>query len=158
MSIPGIQTTVAWVRGDQQFLDGKYSRAHTWTFDGGTRVLASSSPHIVPLPFSVERAVDPEEAFIVSLSSCHMLWFLSIAARNGFRVNEYRDTAIGEMSKNDHGKLFVSVVRLRPYIQWDGDAPKNSTIVEWHNIAHDECFLANSVKTIVLTEPVFSET
>ena len=154
MSIPEIQTMIEWERGDNPFLDGKYSRAHTWTFDGGAIVLASSSPHIVPLPFSVEKAVDPEEAFVVSLSSCHMLWFLSIAAKQGFRVNAYRDSAIGEMSRNEQGKLFVSVVRLHPFVEWDGEAPDVSRVVEMHHNAHEECFIANSVKTEVLCHPV----
>jgi organic hydroperoxide reductase OsmC/OhrA len=151
-----IQSTVRWERGDAQFIDGRYSRAHSWSFDGGAVVPASSSPHIVPLPFSVESAVDPEEAFVASLSSCHMLWFLSIAANRGLRVNCYRDVAIGEMSKNEDNKLVISIVRLRPHIDWDGDAPADSVIVEMHHKAHDECFIANSVRTTVLTEPFFN--
>lgn len=91
-----IQSSIVWERGAAQFIDGKYSRAHSWSFDGGAVVPASSSPHIVPLPFSIESAVDPEEAFVASLSSCHMLWFLSIAAKRGLRVNFYRDVAVGE--------------------------------------------------------------
>lgn len=151
-----IQSTVTWERGNAQFIDGKYSRAHSWSFDGGPVVLASSSPHIVPLPFSIESAVDPEEAFVVSLSSCHMLWFLSIAAKRGLRVNYYRDHAIGEMSKNEDNKLVISIVRLRPHVDWDGDTPADSEIVEMHHKAHEECFIANSVRTTVLTEPILN--
>ena len=153
-----IQSTVTWVRGEAQFIDGRYSRAHSWSFDGGAVVLASSSPHIVPLPFSIESAVDPEEAFVASISSCHMLWFLSIAAKRGFRVNYYRDVAIGEMSKNEGNKLVISIVRLRPHVDWDGDTPADSDIVELHQKAHEECFIANSVRTTVLTEPVLNRT
>ncbi len=102
----------------------------------------------------MEKALDPEEAFVVSLSSCHMLWFLSIAAKKGFRFNAYRDSAIGQMSRNEQGKLFVSVVRLRPFVEWDGQAPDVSRVVEMHQNAHEECFIANSVKTEVLCHPV----
>jgi organic hydroperoxide reductase OsmC/OhrA len=153
-----IQSTVRWERGDAQFIDGRYSRAHSWSFDGGAVVPASSSPHIVPLPFSIESAVDPEEAFVASLSSCHMLWFLSIAAKRGLRVNFYRDTAIGEMSKNEDNKLVIAIVRLRPHVDWNGDTPADSEIVEMHQKAHEECFIANSVRTTVLTEPVLKRT
>jgi organic hydroperoxide reductase OsmC/OhrA len=114
-----IQSTIVWERGAAQFIDGKYSRAHSWSFDGGAVVPASSSPHIVPLPFSIESAVDPEEAFVASLSSCHMLWFLSIAAKRGLRVNFYRDVAVGEMGHNEHNKLVISLVRLSC-----GDCPR----------------------------------
>lgn len=157
-SMTEIQSTVTWERGDAPFIDGRYSRAHSWSFDGGAVVPASSSPHIVPLPFSIESAVDPEEAFVASLSSCHMLWFLSIAAKRGFRVNYYRDVAIGEMSKNEDNKLVISIVRLRPHVDWDGDTPVDSEIVEMHQKAHEECFIANSVRTTVLTEPVLNRT
>jgi len=157
-SMTEIQSTVTWERGGVQFIDGKYSRAHSWSFDGGAVVLASSSPHIVPLPFSIESAVDPEEAFVASPSSCHMLWFLSIAAKRGLRVNHYRDVAVGEMRKNERNKLVISIVRLRPQIDWDGDTPTDSVIVEMHHEAHEECFIANSVRTTVLTEPIFNRT
>ncbi len=153
-----IQSTVTWERGDAQFIDGRYSRSHFWSFDGGAVVPASSSPHFVPLPFSIESAVDPEEAFVVSLSSCHMLWFLSIAAKRCFRVNYYRDVAIGEMSKSEDNKLVISIVRLRPQVDWEGDTPADSEIVEMHQKAHEECFIANSVRTTVLTEPVLNRT
>lgn len=155
MSIPEIQTTIKWERGNDPFLNGSYSRGHMWIFDGGIYVRASSSPHIVPLPHSDENAVDPEEAFIVSLSSCHMLWFLSIASKRGFRVNAYRDTAIGEISKDERGKLIVSVVRLRPFVEWVGNSPSNLLVTELHHEAHEECFIANSVRTLVVTEPIF---
>lgn len=149
-----IQSTVTWNRGDAEFIDGRYSRAHSWAFDGGLVVPASSSPQIVPLPFSIESAIDPEEAFVAAISSCHMLWFLSIAAARGFRVNHYCDAAIGEMSRNEQGKPVISIVRLRPQVEWDGDMPAESELVAMHQKAHEECFIANSVRTTVLTEPI----
>jgi organic hydroperoxide reductase OsmC/OhrA len=153
-----IQSSIVWEHGAAQFIDGKYSRARSWSFDGGAVVPASSSPQIVPLPFSIESAVDPEEAFVASLSSCHMLWFLSIAAKRGLRVNFYRDVAVGEMGHNEHNKLVISLVRLRPEIHWDGETPADSVIVEMHHDAQAECFIANSVRTQVLTEPILKRT
>src|SRR5579871_5497698 len=97
------KATVVWERGTQAFLDNRYSRAHKWKFDEGYEVEASSSPHVVPLPLSINAAIDPEEAFIASLSSCHMLWFLAIAAKQRFCVDSYEDEAIGTMSKNESG-------------------------------------------------------
>ncbi|HMO14450.1 MAG TPA: OsmC family protein [Pirellulaceae bacterium] len=148
-----INTTITWQRNNEKFIDGRYSRAHTWNFDGGFTVPASSSPHVVPIPYSVESAVDPEEAFVASLSSCHMLWFLSIAAKRGFVLDSYHDSAVGEMSKNEDGKLFVSVVRLRPCIGWNGDAPDGSQILAMHEEAHASCFIANSVLTTIYIDP-----
>ena len=118
-----LSARVEWKRGDDPFFDGKYSRAHSWTFDGGAVVPASSSPHIVPVPFSVAAAVDPEEAFVASLASCHLLWFLSICAKRGFCVNGYTDSATGEMSVNERGKLVISVVCLHPCVDWVGEIP-----------------------------------
>lgn len=155
MKTSAIEAALSWERKGEKFVDGKYSRAHCWQFDGGLTVPASSSPDIVPLPYSVETAIDPEEAFVASLSSCHLLWFLSIAAKRGYRVNSYHDAAVGVLEQNGQGKLVISVVRLRPYIEWDGEKPDDGAIVEMHRLAHDECMIANSVRTIVLTEPVF---
>src|SRR5437763_1448156 len=106
--------TIHWERGGQRFTDNRYSRRHSWSFDGGAKVAASSSPHVVPLPYSDAAAVDPEEAFVASLSSCHMLWFLSIAAQHGFCVDTYVDDAVGTMAKNDSRKLAITRVTLRP--------------------------------------------
>src|SRR2546428_9233200 len=96
-------SVVVWSRGGAAFTDNRYSRGHRWLFDGGVEVPASASPQVVPVPLSVAAAVDPEEAFVVSLSSCHMLWFLSIAARQGFRVESYRDEAVGVLAKDATG-------------------------------------------------------
>jgi organic hydroperoxide reductase OsmC/OhrA len=144
---------VIWSRGEQNFLDNRYSRGHVWEFDGGTRVPASASPHVVPAPLSVEANVDPEEAFVASLSSCHMLFFLSIAAKEGFVVNEYVDEAVGTMEKNDHGDMAMTRVRLRPSIVFSGERrPTREQLEKIHHRAHGLCFIANSVKTEVTTE------
>lgn len=149
-----IQCRIDWRRGEEVFLDHRYHRSHSWTFDGGVVVAASSSPEIVPVPMSDESAVDPEEAFVASLSSCHMLWFLSIAAKRGFIVDSYRDDPCGVMSRNDRGKLVLSEVVLRPTIRWSGQSlPAAKHIEQMHDRAHDECFLANSVKTVIRVQP-----
>ena len=149
------QTVVTWSRQEAVFLDNRYSRAHTWQFDGGIEVPASSSPHVVPPPMSVAAAVDPEEAFVVSLSSCHMLWFLSLAAAQKWVVESYRDAAVGLLAKNGAGKLVMTVVTLRPEVVFSGERqPAAAEISALHRRAHEECFLANSVKTEVRCEPV----
>jgi len=152
------RTLVEWTRAGAAFSDNRYSRGHRWLFDGGVEVPASSSPHIVPLPMSVAAAVDPEEAFIASLSSCHLLWFLSIAARRGFIVDSYQDHAIGIMGKDATGRLAMTRVTLRPETQFSGaKRPTADDVLAMHHEAHDQCFIANSVKTDVRCEPAFSE-
>ncbi|WP_137937924.1 OsmC family protein [Chitinivorax sp. B] len=147
---------VLWLRGEQQFLDNRYSRRHRLRFDGGIEVVGSSSPNVVPVPMSDEAAVDPEEAFVGSLSSCHMLWFLSIAAKRQFRVDRYADTAVGVMARNVEGKLAMTVVTLRPVVVFSGERlPTRREIEQMHHEAHDACFIANSVKSEVRCEPVF---
>ena len=147
---------IAWNRGNQPFLDNRYSRRHLMRFDGGAEVAGSSSPHVVRVPFSDPSAVDPEEAFVASLSCCHMLWFLHIAADRRFRVDSYIDNAEGIMEKNANGKLVVSVVTLRPKVVFSGDAvPTKDDILAMHHQAHEDCFIANSVLTAVRCEPVF---
>lgn len=146
---------VRWQLGEADFLGRRYSRAHTWTFDGGAVVPASSSPHVVPLPMSDARAVDPEEAFVASLSSCHMLWFLDIASRAGYVVEAYEDAAQGRMGRNDAGRLVVDIVTLRPRVRFAGArVPDAAALAALHHEAHDECFLANSVRCQVRCEPV----
>jgi organic hydroperoxide reductase OsmC/OhrA len=148
-------STIRWERGDQPFTDNKYSRSHTWRFDGGVEVTGSSSPHVVPLPYSRSDAVDPEEAFVASLSSCHMLWFLSIAAKRGFCVDSYIDNAEGVMARNASGKFAMTLVTLRPRVVFTGSRMPTGTEIEaMHHKAHAECFIANSVKTEVRCEPV----
>jgi len=139
----------------EAFVDNKYSRAHTWLFDGGLEIAASSSPQVVPTPYSVEANVDPEEAFVASLSSCHMLWFLSLAANEKYIVNSYCDKAVGIMAKNSAGKLAMTKVTLRPNVIFDSNnKPTTEQMNELHHLAHEKCFIANSVKTNVKIEPV----
>jgi organic hydroperoxide reductase OsmC/OhrA len=146
--------TVSWKRAaNETFTDNRYSRGHEWAFDGGMRLRASSSPHVVP-KYSDPAGVDPEEAFIASLSSCHMLTFLYLAAKKGFVVDSYIDEAQGKMAKNDKGRFFVSEVVLHPKINWGGPAPDRTALDELHHAAHEECFIANSVVTDVRCEPV----
>ena len=146
---------IEWTRGDSPFTDQRYSRRHVMRFDGGAEVAASSSPHVVPVPMSDARAVDPEEAFVASLASCHMLWFLSIAATRGHVVDRYTDDAIGTMARNHDGRLAITVVTLRPEVHFGaGSAPAAEALHAMHAAAHDACFIANSVRTDVRIEPV----
>jgi len=146
--------TIRWRSKDaQSYLAGKYSRGHEWFFDGGTTVPASASPHIVALPYSVEANVDPEEAFVASLSSCHMLFVLEIAAKNRFIIDAYVDQAIGIMEADENNRQWMSRVILRPRITFSGDKqPDHSKLEKMHHQAHEACFIANSVKTEVITE------
>jgi organic hydroperoxide reductase OsmC/OhrA len=149
---------IIWVRNDEDFLDKKYSRRHILRFDGGAQITASASPHMVPVPLSDSTAVDPEELFVSALSSCHMLWFLAMAAKQGFRVDRYVDKAIGVMGENRDGDWAMIRVTLRPEVLFSGDKqPTHSQINEMHEQAHEECFIASSVKTDVVCEPVHSE-
>ena len=145
---------INWTRSsDENYIDNKYSREHEWTFDGGVIIQASSSPHIVPLPYSVEANVDPEEAFVASISSCHMLFFLSVAAKRRYVVDSYIDNAVGLMEKGEDGKVSMTTVTLRPHVQFSGD--RQPTIVQlekMHHQSHEQCFIANSVKTEIITE------
>lgn len=146
--------SIQWARGaDEAFVDQRYSRGHEWVFDGGVRVPASSSPHVVPLPYSVEANVDPEEAFVASLSSCHMLFFLAIAAQQGFVVESYVDHAVGVMEKGSDGKIAMTKVTLRPKTVFSEERhPSDEVLEQIHHAAHEKCFIANSVKTEVVTE------
>ena len=149
---------VIWQRGEQDFLGNRYSRKHLLRFDGGLEIAGSSSPHVVPVPMSDETAVDPEEAFIASLASCHMLWFLSIAAKRRFCIDDYHDNASGLMQANAAGKLFISQVTLRPAVNFSGERlPTREQIEQMHHQAHEECFIANSVKSEVRCEPRFTD-
>ena len=144
---------IEWSSNGSKFTDNRYSRAHQWTFDGGAVVLASSSPHVVRVPFSDPAGVDPEEAYVAALSSCHMLWFLSIAAEQGYVVTSYRDEAEGTMAKNDADKEVVTRVVLKPAVAFAGaKTPSDEALAHLHHLAHDACFLANSVKTVIDVE------
>jgi organic hydroperoxide reductase OsmC/OhrA len=145
---------VLWERGDAAFLDNRYSRRHVIRFDGGAELPGSSSPTVVKPPYSDPAAVDPEEMLIASISSCHMLWFLSIAAEEKFRVDRYEDEAEGVMEKNAEGKMAVTRVTLRPSVKFSGERlPTEEDLGRLHHRAHEECFIANSVKTEVRCEP-----
>lgn len=137
------------------FVDNAFSRHHVWEFDGGLTVPASASPHIVPVPMSVEENIDPEEAYVAALSSCHMLWFLAIAARRKYVVDSYVDAAKGVMAENAEGKLTMTRVTLRPKVTFAADTtPAPDKVANMHHLAHENCFIANSVKTQVIVEPV----
>ena len=140
---------VRWERKDALFTDHRYSRAHIWRFDGGAEVPASSSPLVVREPMSDPKGVDPEEAFIAALSSCHMLFFLDFASRSGFVVDSYVDDAIGVMGKDEDGKDYVATVDLRPVITFSGKSPNAEELADLHHRSHDVCFIARSVKTRV---------
>jgi organic hydroperoxide reductase OsmC/OhrA len=149
------QATISWERGGADSSLHRYRRAHTWTFDGGLTVAASASPQIVRAPYSDAAAIDPEEAFVAALSSCHMLWFLDIATQRGFRVERYVDNAVGVMEKNDTGRLAITRVRLRPQATFAGEKlPTTAEVDALHHAAHEDCFIANSVKTEVRCEPI----
>lgn len=149
------QATISWHRFDQPFTDNSYSRGHEWSFDGGLTVPASASPDIVPLPMSVAENVDPEEAFVASISSCHMLFFLSLAAKRGVVVDHYTDKAIGFMEKRADGKTAMSRVILRPDAVYSGETrPDRTQLENLHHRAHELCFIANSVLTEIVVEIV----
>jgi organic hydroperoxide reductase OsmC/OhrA len=147
-------TAVRWRRKpDERFLDGRYSRAHEWAFDGGARVAASSSPHVVPLPFSDPAGVDPEEALAASLASCHMLFFLDFARRAGFLVDAYEDEAEGVMQAGPDGRAWMARVTLKPHVVFTGDKrPRRADVDALHRRAHEACYIANSVKSEVRVE------
>ena len=141
------RVSIRWNRGGARFTDLRYSRSHEWAFDGGAKVPASSSPKVVPLPFSVPEAVDPEEALVASASSCHMLSFLYFAARAGYVVDSYLDEPVGEMHKNEAGKQAITRITLHPRISFSGDQrPGSDELRALHHQAHGECYIANSVR------------
>jgi organic hydroperoxide reductase OsmC/OhrA len=142
---------IVWTRADATFTDNRYSRAHLWRFDGGVEVPASSSPLSVKLPLSRADAVDPEEALVAALASCHMLFFLGFAAKAGFVVDRYEDAPVGMMTKNERGKLFISKVTLAPSITFSGTKqPSADELDALHHHAHEECYIANSVRAEVV--------
>jgi organic hydroperoxide reductase OsmC/OhrA len=143
--------TIEWL-SDGGFREGRYSRAHSWRFDGGTVVPASASPHVVPAPMSDPAGVDPEEALVASVSSCHMLWFLHLARDAGLDLAGYRDEARGTMGRDDRGRMAVTRIVLRPEIDFAGDAPDAETLARLHHEAHEKCFIANSLRTEIVVE------
>jgi organic hydroperoxide reductase OsmC/OhrA len=149
---------IAWetAASAEDFVKLRYSREHTWTFDGGVTVPASSSPSVVPPPWSSAAAVDPEEAFVAAIASCHMLSFLWVAARAGFAVERYRDDAVGEMTKGPTGTPWVSKVTLSPVIAYRATPPTAAEAADLHHKAHEACFIAASVKTEIVVAGVGS--
>lgn len=146
--------SIHWRRGTAAFGKGHYARTHVWHFDGGATVHASASPDIVPAPWSDPGAVDPEEAFVAALSSCHMLWFLSLASAKGFVVDSYEDDAVGTMREIAAGKAMIAEVVLHPHAAFDpAHAATREQLDALHHAAHERCFLANSVKTKIRVEP-----
>jgi len=147
------RATVRWQRSGPDFLKGKYSREHVWSFDGGATVAASSSPSAIPAPWSNAACVDPEEAFVAAISSCHMLTFLWLASKQGFEVDRYEDEAVGVMTKNEQGIPWVSAVTLHPKIVYgENRQPTSAENERLHHLAHEQCFIANSVKTKVTVD------
>lgn len=147
------EAKISWVRNDADFTDLKYSRGHEWSFDGGIKVPASASPLAVRAPFSVAEAIDPEEALVAAAASCHMLMFLFLAAKQGYVVESYADSAFGVMGKNPQGKMAITRITLRPEIKFSGEKlPDREELAALHHKAHDECIIANSVKSEVSIE------
>jgi organic hydroperoxide reductase OsmC/OhrA len=146
------RASIEWAGGATagDFLKLRYTREHRWTFDGGVEVLASSSPSVVPAPWSNPRGVDPEEAYVASIASCHMLTFLFVAAKAGFAVTHYRDEAVGVLTRTDKGVAWVSKVTLAPQITYADKQPTAEELARLHHAAHDGCFIANSVKTEIV--------
>lgn len=145
--------TISWQRQGAAFIDKKYSRVHQWQFDGGATVLGSPSPHVVRLPYSDPAGVDPEEAFVASISACHMLWFLDLAAGQKLVVERYEDHAVGTLARNAQRKSAITRVVLRPLIAFADPVPSAEQIAALHHESHDKCFIANSVLTEILVEP-----
>jgi organic hydroperoxide reductase OsmC/OhrA len=155
-SVSHYAASISWEKGPARFIDNRYSRAHVWEFDGGAVIKASSSPGVVPVPFSDPNAVDPEEALVASLASCHMLWFLSIAAKRGYCIQSYRDQAVGVMAPGPRGKLCMTAVTLYPHTVFTSvKVPSKASVEEMHQQAQEECFIANSVTTRLTTIPTF---
>ena len=148
------KATIKWSGTGPDFLKGKYSREHTWTFDGGAIIPASPSPHVVPPPWSNPACVDPEEAFVAAISSCHMLTFLYLASKEGFQIDSYEDEAVGLVTKNEQGVPWVSSVTLNPRVTYSGEQIAHTCGHERLNhLAHEQCYIANSVKTEVIVRP-----
>ncbi|QDH71950.1 OsmC family protein [Brevundimonas sp. M20] len=146
--------TVEWVRGEQPFLDNRYSRAHDWRFDGGAVVRGSSAPGSVPVPMSDPTAVDPEEALVAAVSSCHMLFFLAYAAKAGLVVDRYVDEAVGIMGRDDRGRVSIVSVVLKPAVTFSGaTSPDAAALAELHHRSHEHCYIANSLRASVTVEP-----
>lgn len=139
---------IRWELGEGTFLDNQYSRVHRWEFDGGMVINGSASPSVVPPPLTSEEAIDPEEALVAATASCHMLWFLALAAKRGFTVQSYTDSAVGFLGKDDRSRISITKIELHPVIRFSGEAaPTREQLQELHHLAHEKCFIANSLRT-----------
>ncbi len=147
-----------WLRGSDRFLDQKYSRGHRWSFDEGVSIAASASPHAVKAPWHVTAAVDPEEAVVAAVSSCHMLFFLSYCSSAGFTVDAYVDAAEGVLERNAHGRVAMTRFTLRPLVTFRERAPSEEEFMAMHHKAHEECYVANSLNGTVVAEPTMQVT
>ena len=145
--------TVEWRRDGQAFTDNRYARAHDWRFDGGAVVRGSSAPSSVPVPMSDPAAVDPEEALVAAVSSCHMLFFLGYAAKAGVVVDRYRDDAVGVLGRDERGRMSITAVTLRPDVTFTGETPDPAALADLHHRAHEACYIANSIRAEVTVEP-----
>ena len=152
--MPNYRATITWKRNSEKFLDHKYQRLHTWTFENGLTINAAASPHIVPEIYTDRSLIDPEEAFTASVASCHMLWLLSLAATKKFKVNRYLDQSEGVLEKNSEGKLAMTRVILSPIVLFDAEyAPSENDFINLHREAHGKCFIANSIKSEIEIKP-----
>lgn len=143
---------IRWQYSGHDFVKGKYSREHVWEFDGGISIAASPSPSVVLSPYSNPANVDPEEAFVAAVSSCHMMSFLYVASKAGVTVTSYNDHAVGDLTKNAAGKYWISKVTLQPRIEYAGITPSAEQVEHLHHAAHEECYIANSIKTEVVID------
>lgn len=148
------EATVSWQLTTGDFAKGTYNRLHTWTFDGGATYLSSASPQVVPPPLTDPAGVDPEEAFVAAIASCHMLWFLDLARRAGYAAASYRDLAQGQLTSNTEGKHWLAQVDLSPRVTWTNVAPHRQIVEGLHHAAHENCYIANSVKTKIEVHPL----
>lgn len=144
------EARIVWERGDAPFTGGKYSRAHNWIFDGGNVVRGSASPRSVPAPYSEAFAVDPEEALVAAASSCHMLMFLYLAAKQEFIVSRYEDHAVGEMKEVEPNRFAITRIFISPKIEFEGNAPTFEQLQLLHREAHHDCYIANSLRADII--------
>ena len=144
------RATIRWKYSGTDFAKGRYSREHSWEFDGG--IIVAASPSVVPAPYSNSANVDPEEAFVAAVSSCHMMSFLYVASKAGVVIASYSDAAVGVLTKNGAGKYWISRVTLHPHIEYGGTPPTAAQEHDLHHVAHEECYIANSIKTEVVVD------
>jgi organic hydroperoxide reductase OsmC/OhrA len=147
------RATIAWERRSSEFAYNTYNRSHTVDYGGGIRVPATAAPANIP-PTAIEgHGMDPEQAFVGALSSCHMLWFLHMACRANYVVDRYEDEASGVLEKNAEGRMAITRVTLRPVVRFAGRAPSAEEHAQLHEGAHQRCFVSNSVTTDVTIAP-----